>query len=120
MIDIECLPERNGLWAGTDSVLEVLVRLSARVEGGGLPVRERAPLNLALVIDRSGSMHGRPLEEAKRCAARMVDRLGLRDRVAAIAYDDRADVIVPSQPVTDPARIKAGIQAIEVAGSTAL
>jgi Ca-activated chloride channel homolog len=120
MIDIEFLPERNGICADTDNRFEVLVRLSARALGTDHPVRQRAPLNLALVIDRSGSMGGRPLEEAKRCAERMVDRLGARDRVAIIAYDDKVDVVVPSQPVTDPARIKAGIRSIQVAGMTAL
>jgi Ca-activated chloride channel family protein len=120
MIDIEFLPERNGICADTDNSFEVLVRLSARASGTDHPVRERAPLNLALVIDRSGSMQGRPLEEAKRCAERMVDRLGSRDRVAIVAYDDKVDVVVPSQPVTDPARIKAGIRSIQVAGMTAL
>jgi Ca-activated chloride channel homolog len=60
---------------------------------------ERAPLNLALVLDRSGSMHGEKLETAKQCAAWLVERLRAGDRLALVAYDDEVTLVSGLAPV---------------------
>src|SRR5665647_771753 len=49
---------------------------------------QREPIHLALVIDRSGSMSGVPLQEALKCAEHIVRRMRPTDRIAVIAYDD--------------------------------
>ena len=36
-----------------------------------------APLNLCLILDHSGSMNGRPLENVKKAANQLVDKLNL-------------------------------------------
>ena len=50
---------------------------------------ERAPLNLALVLDRSGSMRGDKLRYVQQAACHILDLLDERDRVAVVAYDDQ-------------------------------
>jgi Ca-activated chloride channel homolog len=64
----------------------------------------RQPLNLALVIDRSGSMSGEKLEYVKRAAEHVLDLLQSQDRAALVAYDDEVTLLAPSQPVTDANR----------------
>jgi Ca-activated chloride channel family protein len=82
--------------------------------------RIRPPLHIALVIDRSGSMAGDKLEQAKRAARQLVEQLGPRDRVAIVAYGSEADTLVASTPVDEVGRRAAigAIDAIADAGGT--
>lgn len=81
----------------------------------------RPSLNLAIVIDVSGSMSGRPLEQAIEATASMVGNLTERDRVAVIAYDSTVEVVVPSMPARDAQAILADkLAAMHRGGSTHL
>ena len=80
----------------------------------------RAPLNLALVLDRSGSMSGHKLEYVKRAAIHALKLLDQRDRVALVIYDDEVEVLAPSQAVDEKARAEMMklISPIKTGGST--
>ena len=47
----------------------------------------RAPINVALVLDRSGSMDGEPLHEAKAAALKFVSYLSKDDRLSIVTFD---------------------------------
>lgn len=81
---------------------------------------ERPPLNLALVIDRSGSMQGDRIQRAKEAAILAVDMLGAEDIVSIIAYDTHAEVIVPATKARSKASIISAIRSIRPLNSTAL
>ena len=53
----------------------------------------RPPVNLALVLDRSGSMSGEKIEQAKEAAIQAIRRLGAKDIVSIIAYSNHAETI---------------------------
>lgn len=81
----------------------------------------RPPLDLALVIDRSGSMSGR-IEYAQQAAVGIIQRLGEQDHVALIQYDDSAQIVVASTSM-DPkgkATMTSAIQGITLGGGTNL
>jgi Ca-activated chloride channel family protein len=82
---------------------------------------KRLPVSLALVIDRSGSMRGRKLADAKQAARMLVQQLREGDRLALVHYGTDVRVF-PSQPVSDAAReqMLAFVDAIEDEGSTNL
>jgi Ca-activated chloride channel family protein len=97
---------------------ELAVRI--RVSAARLPPGERPPLNLALVLDTSGSMEGEAIEEEKRAARELVERLTPRDRVSLVVFHSTAEVLVPATTVTDQARkeLAAAIDGIRARGTT--
>ncbi|XXF75944.1 VWA domain-containing protein [Myxococcaceae bacterium GXIMD 01537] len=56
------------------------------ITGAELPGAQRSPVNLALVIDRSGSMSGYKLQQAKQAARHLVQQLRDEDRLAIVHY----------------------------------
>lgn len=83
---------------------------------------DRAGLNVALVIDRSGSMSGDKLRYAQEAACHVLDRLDGRDRVAVVAYDDEIRTLSPSVVLSDGTRaeLKRQINALQPGGTTDL
>lgn len=78
------------------------------------------PINLALVIDVSGSMTGEKLECAKEAACLLVDSLSKDDRLSVVVFSDDAQVIVPSRPVDDKGSIRSLIGEIGIVGGTCM
>ncbi|MHB9034101.1 MAG: vWA domain-containing protein [Anaerolineae bacterium] len=80
----------------------------------------RQPLNVAFVLDRSGSMSGAKLAYVKQAAQYALGLLDSRDRAALVMYDDEVSVLSPSLPMSDPNRelLRKLIQPIETGGST--
>ncbi len=85
----------------SDAISERYLMLTIGVPEGAV---RRLPLNLALVVDASGSMTGEKLERAKEAAAFAVRHLTAADRVAVVAYDDEVRVVAPSTLLTPAAR----------------
>ena len=99
------------------STQTVYLKIGLQVNGEG---DYRAPVNLAIVIDRSGSMQGEKLARAKQAAKAAVDRLHPDDIVSVVAYDDTVRVLLPATKVADRAAVLGAIDALEIGGNTAL
>lgn len=85
------------------------------------PRREsRPPVNLALVIDRSGSMGGEKIARAREAALAAVRSLAADDIISIIAYDTEVETLVPAQRVDRARGLEAAIRGIEARGNTAL
>ena len=80
----------------------------------------RTPVNLAIVLDRSGSMSGDKIREAKEAAIMALERLGPDDIASVVTYESTVEVLVPATKLTDRDQIYAAIRRIQAGGSTAL
>lgn len=100
--------------AARSSTDHAVVQLDA---GGGL-VGRRMPLNLALVIDRSGSMEGEPLEYVKQACAHVVDLLDPNDILSIVTFEDRADLVMPARRVVNRQLVKEHIHRIQPGNTT--
>ena len=60
---------------------------------------DRIPLNISLVVDRSGSMEGDKLFYVKKAVDFVIDNLTGDDRLSIVQYDTDVDVVSPSAPV---------------------
>ena len=82
----------------------------------------RSPVNLAIVLDRSGSMSGAKLATAKLAVSEAIGHLLPTDRFSVVVYDDKVDVVIESTEATGEARHAAvrRLAEIEARGSTDL
>ncbi|MDD5708789.1 MAG: VWA domain-containing protein [Kiritimatiellae bacterium] len=82
--------------------------------------RERPPVNLALVLDRSGSMGGDKIVKAREAAIEAIRRLDSRDTVSVVIYDHEVETLVPAQPARNIEWIESRLRQVEARGNTAL
>ena len=80
-----------------------------------------APLNLAIVIDRSGSMNDRDkMPYVKQSLRIFLESLNPDDIVSIITYSDNAELVLPAQRVGDGRWVQAVIDRIQPGGNTNL
>src|ERR1039458_3620214 len=92
-------------------VLYVLLEAVARGAGGG----GRVPLNLGVVIDRSGSMYDeRRLEFVIDAVKFLAGNVAPEDRVAVVAFADRAKVILQPEQIHEKAAVARALEDIDL------
>jgi Ca-activated chloride channel homolog len=124
-LNLELIPSRDATMANGPAREQFLVELTAggggpALPGAGFGTGQRTPLNLCLVIDRSGSMEGTPLEYVKQACAHVVDMLGPNDILSIVTFEETVDVLMPPQRVTNKGPIKDGIQRLMPGNTTNL
>jgi Ca-activated chloride channel homolog len=78
----------------------------------------RSPLNLSVVLDRSGSMSGWKFSSAIAALHELINRLGPNDRLSIVTFDHEATLVVSSRPVTNRSAFHEAVDRLEVRGST--
>lgn len=118
-LNIETTWERPAL-TERDGSATLMIRIVAppTVNSGAT----RSPIDLAFVIDRSGSMSGRPIELAKQAVSQAVGMLEQRDRAALVVFDDHVDLLHRLAEVSTRQRneLRLALAGIDARGSTDL
>jgi Ca-activated chloride channel homolog len=112
---IELIPEKSHSHE-RGTTMHVLIRIHAPKAPHN---PSRAPLNLALVLDRSGSMSGAKLEYAKSAAKYVMERLQPEDRVSVVTFDDQVEIPLPNS-AAHSVKIDQILKGIDDRGSTNL
>lgn len=87
---------------------------------GGIVGGGRTPMNLCLVIDRSGSMEGQPLEYVKQACSHVVDLLLPTDVLSIVTFEEVVEVLMPPQQVSNKDMVKSGIARLAAGNTTNL
>lgn len=115
-IDLTCIPGNQYALSNQPSIEHILFQVAS------MPgvIGRRLPINIALVIDKSGSMEGAPIEYVKRACCYVVDLLEPNDILSVVTFDDQVEVLVPARRVINKNLLKEHINRIEVGNTTNL
>ncbi|MDQ3870322.1 MAG: VWA domain-containing protein [Chloroflexota bacterium] len=111
--------DRRLVRAQSGSTRHLLLHITAPTARAGRP---RAAVNLAFVLDRSGSMSGQKIALAKRALEQALARLHDEDRFSVVVYDDQIDLVVESTRASAEAKRNAlaRLNDVDARGSTNL
>ena len=115
MLDVA--PVRSVLKAGEKQTTWIRVGLDGFELTSDTP---RPSANVAIVMDKSGSMQGEKIQRAREAAMDALTLLGPEDIVSIITYDSTVSVLVPATKLTDRESVISKIKAITAGGNTAL
>ena len=115
-LSVECVAENSYALATSNTRQHVLVKMI----GSGMAMGARMPLNLCLILDRSGSMEGPPMDYMKRACSYVVDLLEPNDVLSIVAFTDQAEVVMPARRVVNKQLIKQHIDMLMVGNTTDL
>jgi len=113
-LTVEAIPgNRYSHWLGSPRN-----HLLVTMKSGGTQPGRRAPLNVCLAIDRSGSMEGEPLEYVKRACEHVVDMLEPNDILSIVVFEENVDVLMPARKVVNKPLVKEHIRRLYVGNTT--
>lgn len=118
-VTLRVTPDREYVYRAGPREVIVQVEVEARKHDD----TRRAPMNLSIVLDRSGSMEGAKIEKARQAAAMAVDKLGDDDIFSLVTYDSDTNLLIAPERVGGQDHredLKARIHRIQPGGSTAL
>lgn len=116
-LTLDVSPVNNVLKANEKQTVWIRVGLKgARLDAG----KKRPAANVAIVLDKSGSMNGEKMNQARAAAIDAVRMLNKDDIVSVVTYDSTVNVLVPATKLSEPEQVISKIRGIESGGNTAL
>ncbi len=114
---LQLFTDRSAISTEKAVAVDVLVRIVPDIPAAQV---ERPPLNLALVLDRSGSMAGEKIRLTRQAASRAVESLLEGDVLSIVLFDQSVNVLISQARAAEKARALALLSRVETGGQTAL
>ena len=110
--------DRRAVLRGTDGLVRMELVIGAEAQSAERLTR--VPTDLMVILDRSGSMAGEKIENARAAVRELLAQLGAEDRFGLVSYSDGATLVIPLTTADASARDRwlATLAAIEANGST--
>jgi len=121
MITIHTALTQDKVMQGADGNVSVALSLGAE-SSQFLNNAQIQPVDLVVVLDRSGSMNGRKINDAKKAVIHLLGCLTSRDRMSIITYSNGVEILSPLVHVNDSTRenLSALVHRINAGGGTNL
>jgi Ca-activated chloride channel family protein len=102
--------------AGASGGMVARIGLAARKRSA----TQRPPVNLALLVDTSGSMEGKAIADARAASLALIGSLAPEDRISVVIFDSKAELLLPSTRLddADAKDLKKKIEGIKATGTT--
>ena len=91
-VTISARLDRSAVYASGDGLVNVELTITGAAREGAA---RRVPTDLVVVLDRSGSMSGDPIKNARAATRTLIEGLSPDDRFGLVIYDDNAELAVP-------------------------
>lgn len=108
---VSCIPERQVVSAYGERE-HLLIRVT-----GGAGHSRHSSVNICLLVDRSGSMDGAPLEYVKRACEYVVRNMQPQDTLSIVSFAESVDVVMPARRVVNPDLVMQHVNSI-ITGNT--
>lgn len=118
LVELAAVLDRRALLVDKPDQLVARVR----VQAGTVDRKGRPPIDIALVIDTSGSMEGQPIDDARQAALALLEGLKPGDRLTVVTFDSKAELLVPTVVLDakTTASARASILGMQARGTTDL
>ena len=119
MLDLNLRFDQSDLPADGDYRRHLLARITPPEQE---PSDDAPPLDLALVLDASGSMHGEPIDAAKQAAAMLADELDASTRLTLVSFADDVVIHADRVPLDEGGRaeVRRAVASVQCRGTTDL
>ncbi|MGD9365581.1 MAG: VWA domain-containing protein [Desulfobacteraceae bacterium] len=120
-VSVKATLVQDKVLSGSDGKVGVSLTLAA-AEIEQLDTQPLQHADLVIVLDRSGSMQGQKISDARQAVIRLIDRLTARDRLAFVTYSNSVNTIFSLVPMDESHRrqVKAAVRRIYSGGGTNL
>lgn len=116
-VQLQCTTDKP-CYPSTSSMQKVHVLLD--VKATTMQTLERTPINLCMVIDRSGSMLGAKIDQVKQAVNHVLDQLETDDFMSVVLFNERSLVVLPAQHIQDLDQLKARVNGLQAEGGTSM